>query len=848
MESEVNAGTQSEQDDQFAMAEEEPRLTSQETAKVETPKPAVNHGSRSPDISVSTESEHAENVINKASISNGAPDRGQASNDIQMPQTVDMGIISSTTYTDEEIDPTAKAPPPDNLDVQVRPSAPIRTVSEGKTQTLSEGISRKMSGTLSWFSRATNITKPSVSPPRPIAATSMLGTMSARRGTHPIMNGSNDKSLTPIKDGNEANSLPNHPLSLQDRFQAARLEDEGRQSIDTERYGTIGDTDEPLHSPTSHSETGTIPTSPAPSNTSRSQSRMSKNIDVRLPPGTAAGISIGPSTEDESGVDWDLWQTLVQEGPAALAKRKGDEISLAIQNGIPAPIRGVVWQVLADSKNEQLEIVYHNILHVQEPKDISLGASGDQNAVNQNGLPNEEGPLKSSASSIRSYRSAQAPSTHDTLLTPHHSDQASEEDNDKTPVAGPYNTADPSQWKASLHPNTDVAKLEKTIRKDLGTRTAFSKYMVSSGLQEGLFGVCKAYALYDEAIGYAQGMNFIAMPLLFNMSEQEAFTLFIRLMSKYDMRSMFLPEMTGLHLRLYQFERLLEDHEPALAFHLQRRGVAPISYATQWFLTLFAYKFPLQLVQRIYDLILSEGLEAILRFGIVLMQKNAIALLGMKEMSQLTTHLKEKIFDVYIDKAPSAASILDSGFFGLTGGIDKEIYHADALIRDACAIKLDPTELAQYQADFEEKSRLDKLRDSELETLKTSNAAHLANLRQLEARVQQQDADQVGLASEMIRTKVDNEALKDVNESFKIQTEELRLMVEKQPAEVEARLNEEMQRVITKNMEVQNSNRALEETVQEMEQELVTTKLSFAQVCTCLLSWINQLTIANLNS
>jgi hypothetical protein len=63
-----------------------------------------------------------------------------------------------------------------------------------------------------------------------------------------------------------------------------------------------------------------------------------------------------------------------------------------------------------------------------------------------------------------------------------------------------------------------LSKLEKIIRRDLGARTSYSKYFVSQGSQESLFGLCKAYALYDEAVGYAQGMNFIVMPLLFNVS------------------------------------------------------------------------------------------------------------------------------------------------------------------------------------------------------------------------------------------------------------------------------------------------------------------------------------------
>lgn len=314
------------------------------------------------------------------------------------------------------------------------------------------------------------------------------------------------------------------------------------------------------------------------------------------------------------------------------------------------------------------------------------------------------------------------------------------------------------------------------------------------------------------------------------MPEEEAFTLFVRLMNKYDLRSLFTADMAGLHLRLYQFERLLEDNEPALYCHLHRKGVSPLLYATQWFLTLFAYRFPLQLVLRIYDLILSEGLSAILKFGIVLMQKNAQTLLAMKDMSHLTTHLKEKLFDVYIDKSPSASSLLESGFFGSASGVDKEVYHADALVRDACAIEVSPETLGLYSAEFEERQRTEREREHELETLRSSNSTLSSRIRNLEERAQQHDMEHVGIASDLVRTKVENQTLVDANESLKIQVEELRRVVESQPAEVEQRLNEEMQRIMARNIEVQNQNRSLEDAMQEMEQELVTTKMNHATV------------------
>jgi hypothetical protein len=315
------------------------------------------------------------------------------------------------------------------------------------------------------------------------------------------------------------------------------------------------------------------------------------------------------------------------------------------------------------------------------------------------------------------------------------------------------------------------------------------------------------------------------------MPEEEAFCLLVRLMNKYGLRDLFISGMPGLHLHLYQFERLLEDFEPALYCHLNRRGVKPDLYATQWFLTLFAYRFPLQLVLRIYDLILSEGLEgAILKFGIVLMQKNAQTLLGMRDMSALTTFLKERLFDVYIDKTPSASSLLDSGFFGSTGGIDKEVYRADMLVQDACAVKVTPDMLKLYANEWREKQQAEKKREEQIDSLEEKVRTLTHKVRSLEERAEKSDTEHVQMASELVRTKVENETLGDENESLKTRVEELQRIVTTQPEEVEAKLRTEMDTVMQKNIVVHNENRALEEQLSEMEKELVETKMQWAEV------------------
>jgi predicted nucleic acid-binding Zn-ribbon protein len=316
------------------------------------------------------------------------------------------------------------------------------------------------------------------------------------------------------------------------------------------------------------------------------------------------------------------------------------------------------------------------------------------------------------------------------------------------------------------------------------------------------------------------------------MPEDEAFCLLVRLMNQYHLRDLFTQDMPGLHMHLYQFERLLEDFEPALYCHLHRRQVSPHLYATQWFLTVFAYRFPLQLVLRIYDLILSEGLEAIIKFGIVLMQKNAATLLGMTDMVLLTSFLKDRVFDVYIDKAPSAGSILESGFFGSSGSsIDKEVYRADQLIQDACAVKITPEILKTYTLEWEEKTRLEKEREAELESLRQNNASLTHKVRVLEQRVEKHDEEHAALATDLVKVQIENGDLKDENESLKGQVVELRSVIETQPQEVEERLKTEMDRLMKRNQEVHEENTKLEEEMSEMEQTLVATKMQYAEVC-----------------
>ena len=275
-------------------------------------------------------------------------------------------------------------------------------------------------------------------------------------------------------------------------------------SVVDEKEGGLAGATSPLQSPTS-----TAP--PASSITSTTYSNLA--------PGMASGVSAGPSvmTDPATPVDWDLWQSVVYEGPSAVARTSAEELSMAIASGIPSAIRGVVWQVLAQSKNDELEGVYRELVVRGTDKDRDHMAVTNGHPTTQiptNGSAKEKHSIASSSSSTHSGQSTPATTTTNGLASPSHSQLGKDAESMKQ-----LQTAMIAERKQKAKEDAAaLQKLEKVIRKDLGARTSYSKYAVAAGLQDGLFGVCKAYALFDEGVGYAQGMNFLIMPLLFNVS------------------------------------------------------------------------------------------------------------------------------------------------------------------------------------------------------------------------------------------------------------------------------------------------------------------------------------------
>ncbi|KAI7604639.1 hypothetical protein KC346_g11379, partial [Hortaea werneckii] len=162
-------------------------------------------------------------------------------------------------------------------------------------------------------------------------------------------------------------------------------------------------------------------------------------------------------------------------------------------------------------------------------------------------------------------------------------------------------------------------------------------------------------------------------------------------------------------------------------------------------------------------------------------------------------------------------------------GAEKELYRADEMVRDACAVQVSDDLLAVYTAEWEEQLSGEQAKAEELESLRTSTTTLTARVRELETRTQAQDSEHVTIASDLVNLKLENDKLLDENEGLKMKVEELRKIADAQPAEVEEKLKEEMERIMQRNIEVQNENRSLKEECEELEGQVVEAKMVAAQ-------------------
>jgi len=125
--------------------------------------------------------------------------------------------------------------------------------------------------------------------------------------------------------------------------------------------------------------------------------------------------------------------------------------------------------------------------------------------------------------------------------------------------------------------------------------------------QRSLFHVLHSFSLRCSQCGYCQGMGPIAAMLLCYFEPERAYASLVHLHDAYHLHDIFSPGFPGLLESIYVQERIIEEMMPAVYMAFKKYTVSTTSYATKWYITLFANSIPFQTHLRLWDAFLLEG-------------------------------------------------------------------------------------------------------------------------------------------------------------------------------------------------------------------------------------------------
>ncbi|XP_071772879.2 uncharacterized protein tbc1d10c isoform X1 [Centroberyx gerrardi] len=160
------------------------------------------------------------------------------------------------------------------------------------------------------------------------------------------------------------------------------------------------------------------------------------------------------------------------------------------------------------------------------------------------------------------------------------------------------------------------------IERDLDRQFPFHEMFLSRDGhgQRGLFRVLKAYTQYQPEEGYCQAQGPVAAVLLMNMPAEEAFWCLVQISEQY-LPGYYSPLLEGVLFDAAMLTWVLKRTCPAAHRHLQRHGVEPLMFATDWLMCLFTRHLPFNTLLRVWDLFFCYGVRVLFQVAVVLVRR-----------------------------------------------------------------------------------------------------------------------------------------------------------------------------------------------------------------------------------
>ncbi|KAI9331903.1 eukaryotic and archaeal DNA primase, large subunit-domain-containing protein [Pilaira anomala] len=344
---------------------------------------------------------------------------------------------------------------------------------------------------------------------------------------------------------------------------------------------------------------------------------------------------------------------------------------------------------------------------------------------------------------------------------------------------------------------------EKQIERDLTRTFPNHPYFMQESGRQSLFNVAKAYSIFDQEVGYCQGLAFIIGCLLLHMAEEDAFCVLIKLMGKYGLRGHFTPRMEVLHQHMYQFDNVFQQKLPVIHRHMENEGVTASMYVSQWFITLFSYRCPIELSFRVIDLLLVEGTQILVQIALALIIRN-----------------QEKILKLRFE---SLVDFLCNGIFNI---FDED---GDSFVEDTYRVDLPARFMARLAQQYTGEEARESKSISQEDNLRRINGQLSEHIRSVENSLNVLKIENKDLTQQIITTKMHVASTEDEKDQLRHQLNQIKAEFEQYQKNMSIAYEKQLKELSLQNRKLCERNSNLVAQLTDTENLLINMKLSFVE-------------------
>ncbi|XP_056625054.1 TBC1 domain family member 2A isoform X2 [Triplophysa dalaica] len=192
--------------------------------------------------------------------------------------------------------------------------------------------------------------------------------------------------------------------------------------------------------------------------------------------------------------------------------------------------------------------------------------------------------------------------------------------------------------KSRTSPHLVPRQIQLDLDRTLRSNQHFSA--PSSPLIPQLERVLQAFSWQNPTIGYVQGLNRLAaIALLVLQNEEDAFWCLVGIVEFIMPKDYYTKDLVGCQADQRVFKDLMLEKLPRLTAHLEAQKVDVSLITVEWFLVLFVDSLPSQILFKVWDAFLFEGIKVIFRYALALFKYREESILKIHDSAELYQYL-----------------------------------------------------------------------------------------------------------------------------------------------------------------------------------------------------------------